>query len=252
MSASQEIPSVISGNTKHAVVARSLMHDIVSGRYPIGAQLPSEPELALSLGVSRQTVRAALRHLRMLGLITGGQGVRSLVCAAAPFHRFGYTFESLHHLLQYAANTKVHVVKREEIRLNVAQSEWLGRKEGEVWWQVQTIRLEPESDDPIASSTILLPYVFGQVLNELDASREAIFSLIERKMGESITEILQNIKVANADAVHATALGIAVGDAVMCVERRYFGRNGNLIEVSRTMHPSDKFEYSMRVRVQET
>ncbi|WP_144148800.1 GntR family transcriptional regulator [Paraburkholderia sp. BCC1884] len=252
MSASQEVPSVISGNTKHAVVARSLMHDIVSGKYPIGAQLPSEPELALSLAVSRQTVRAALRHLRTLGLITGGQGVRSLVCAAAPFHRFGYTFDSLQHLLQYAANTKVHVISREEIRLNPAQSEWLGRKEGEVWWQVQTIRREPETDDPIASSTILLPYVYGHVLDELDASRETIFSLIERKMGESVTEILQNIQIAKVDAVHAAALSIAVGEAVMCIERRYFGRNGNLIEVSRTLHPSDKFEYSMRVRVQET
>lgn len=250
MSDLTQVPSAISGNTKHAVIARALMQDIVSRKYPVGTQLPSEPELAQSLGVSRQTIRVALRHLRDLGLIAGAQGVGSFVKAGAPSTRLGYTFDSIRDLLQYANDTRVRMISRREITLTVEQATWLDRKPGEVWWEVHTVRVSPDSVSPVASSIILLPYVFGQVLTEVEKSSEAIFTLIERRMGESITEIVQNICIAYADELHAHALGVATGEAVMCMERRYFGRNGDLLEVSRTLHPADRFQYGMRVRVQ--
>src|SRR5512141_3252113 len=65
----------IRGTTKHAVVARALLNDIARGKYPVGGMLPSEPQLTTVFGVSRQTIRMALRNLRDLGLIDGAHGV---------------------------------------------------------------------------------------------------------------------------------------------------------------------------------
>lgn len=42
----------------------------------VGDQLPGEPELALRLGMSRQSVREALVAMQALGLVTGRQGSR--------------------------------------------------------------------------------------------------------------------------------------------------------------------------------
>jgi GntR family transcriptional regulator, transcriptional repressor for pyruvate dehydrogenase complex len=57
------------------LVSRQLRENIVSGKVPLGTQLPSEKELARDLGVSRTTVREALRILQAQGLLSGGETV---------------------------------------------------------------------------------------------------------------------------------------------------------------------------------
>ena len=45
---------------------RKLREMIISGKYPSGAKLPPEPQLAAELGLSRNTVREAVRALPFL------------------------------------------------------------------------------------------------------------------------------------------------------------------------------------------
>ncbi|MEV7182178.1 GntR family transcriptional regulator [Kitasatospora sp. NPDC093679] len=52
-------------------IARDLGEDIGRGRFPVGQNLPSERRLATTYGVNRQTVRAALQHLRAQGFVAG-------------------------------------------------------------------------------------------------------------------------------------------------------------------------------------
>src|SRR5437763_2426782 len=58
-------------------VIEQIREAIFSGRYRPGDRLPTERELALQFGVSRVTIRDALRALEATGLIrvkVGGQG----------------------------------------------------------------------------------------------------------------------------------------------------------------------------------
>lgn len=50
-------------------LARSLLEELASGRYPVGARLPAERELATSHNVSRPTVREAIIALEVQGLV---------------------------------------------------------------------------------------------------------------------------------------------------------------------------------------
>ena len=50
-------------------LARSLLEQLASGRYPIGARLPAERELAATFNVSRPTVREAMIALEVQGLV---------------------------------------------------------------------------------------------------------------------------------------------------------------------------------------
>ncbi|MEV6208458.1 GntR family transcriptional regulator [Kitasatospora sp. NPDC051914] len=52
-------------------IARDLGDEIRRGRFPVGQNLPSERQLATEYGVNRQTVRAALQHLRTQGCVAG-------------------------------------------------------------------------------------------------------------------------------------------------------------------------------------
>jgi GntR family transcriptional regulator, transcriptional repressor for pyruvate dehydrogenase complex len=57
-----------------AEVARRLLDHLLSGAVPLGGRIPSERQLAESLGVSRPAVREAIRALGFLGLLEVRQG----------------------------------------------------------------------------------------------------------------------------------------------------------------------------------
>jgi GntR family transcriptional regulator, hexuronate regulon transcriptional repressor len=50
-------------------LARNLLDELASGRYPVGARLPAERELAAAYNVSRPTVREAMIALEVQGLV---------------------------------------------------------------------------------------------------------------------------------------------------------------------------------------
>lgn len=58
------------------VLAEQIKGEIISGKYPEGAMLPPETEMALQLNVSRPTVREALRLLESEGLVSIHPGPR--------------------------------------------------------------------------------------------------------------------------------------------------------------------------------
>jgi GntR family transcriptional repressor for pyruvate dehydrogenase complex len=59
----------------YQLLADELREEITSGRLPPGARLPPEPELCIRSGVSRSTVREALRLLASQHLIVTTRGV---------------------------------------------------------------------------------------------------------------------------------------------------------------------------------
>ncbi len=58
------------------VLASQIKSEIISGKYPEGAMLPPETEMARQLNLSRPTVREALRLLESEGLVTIRPGPR--------------------------------------------------------------------------------------------------------------------------------------------------------------------------------
>jgi DNA-binding FadR family transcriptional regulator len=54
--------------------ANSIRAEISAGRWPVGSRIPIEPQLALLLGVSRGTVREAVKTLVSRGLLEVRQG----------------------------------------------------------------------------------------------------------------------------------------------------------------------------------
>jgi GntR family transcriptional repressor for pyruvate dehydrogenase complex len=65
-------------------VVQAIQTAILERRYPPGAQLPSEHKLSKMLGVSRSSVREAIRHLAAVGLVTTQQGLGVFVAQPRP------------------------------------------------------------------------------------------------------------------------------------------------------------------------
>jgi GntR family transcriptional regulator len=232
------------------VLAAALSSEIRGGTYQIGDRLPSEAELSLRFCVSRHTVRAALRTLHDLGLVSSQQGVGTIVQETRLLTHYSQGFTSAQDLLQYATTTRVRVVERTKVAADAALARQLGCESGEHWWRVRTVRREPASGAVLACSEIHIPLAFGVLVRESIRSRQPIFALIESRFGEKISEIQQEIScVASLGKEEAGYLGVPPGSPALQIQRRYFGTKGRLLEMARSIHPNEVFKYSMRVQL---
>ena len=236
--------------TKHGLVARALTSEIQGGKYQVGDRLPSEPQLSERFGVSRHTVRAALRTLNQQGLVSSQQGIGTQVQETKLVSRYSHSFSSAKDLLQYATTTRVQEIDRKEIAVDAGLAAQFGCKPGEHWWRIRTVRFEPSGRSVVAYSEIHIPLAFGAVLDETAKSRQPIFALIEKRFHETIVEIQQDIVGISAmKPDESTHLKVPQGSPGMEITRRYFGRNGRVLELARSVHPSNLFKYSMRVQL---
>lgn len=235
---------------KHSLISSALSSEILNGKYKIGDLLPSEPELSLRFGVSRNTVRAALRSLQNTGLIVSQQGVGSIVQQTKLVSHYSYGFNSAEDLLQYANTTTGQIIDAIEIEVDEHLSPAFGCKAGEHWWKIRTLRSEPSTGAVLAYSEIHIPLSFGAVVDEARQSGKPIFALIESRFGQTITEIRQDITcIQRVTDDEAGYLKLAPGSPAMQITRRYLGAGGHTLETVRSVHPADTFNYSMRVEL---
>jgi DNA-binding GntR family transcriptional regulator len=104
----------------------ALRADIANGTHPIGTRLPTENELCRRFGVSRHTVREALRVLRDEGLVASRQGAGTTALRRVARSLYTYTVSSVEELLQYASEARYQVDKSSVIAADGALAEKLG------------------------------------------------------------------------------------------------------------------------------
>ena len=76
-------------------VFQDLQSDIIQGRRKSGEQLPTEPSLAATFGVSRTVIREAVARLRNDGLLTARQGAGVFVSTVSLDRAFRMPLQSL-------------------------------------------------------------------------------------------------------------------------------------------------------------
>lgn len=229
-------------------VAHKLIKSIDSKRFTVGSLLPTEEELCAEFGVSRHTIREAIRQLRAQGMLSARRGVGTRVEALNTQTRYSQSLHSLSALAQYAHKTVLEVASTTRVTADAALAEQLGTRVGKAWVHVGGLRRSTDRKGPTSWTDIYVDKAFSGVLKDSGMPRTAIYTLIERKYGETVVEIQQDIKAALVPKEHATALGAKANSPALLITRRYFGTGGRLMEVTMNLHPADRFMYSMRLK----
>jgi len=234
--------------SKYGAVANALIAAIRSGQYQPGDLLPSEPELTRRFGVSRHTVRSALRSLYERGLVISQRGRGTVVQSVVQEPRYHLACNSIEDVLQYAATTPRRVLSRARVTADDALAARLGCAAGYPWWEIHTCRLATHGDVVVASSQIWVPDEFAAAVAELADTDAPLFVLLERRYGCTFAEVRQAMYISRASAQEARDLDVDEGAAVMCVERRFVDERGGLLELSRSVHPARSFRYETLLR----
>jgi DNA-binding GntR family transcriptional regulator len=221
---------------------------IGAGEHPVGSLLPTEIELCARFGVSRHTVREALRSLRESGLVTRRQGSGTQVIAAASRGTYVQSLASVDDVLQYARDTSLEVESRRRVVARGPLARLLGCTPGQRWVAIAALRRAGSGAEPICVTDIYLDPDYASVVPRIGRSRGAVHALIEAEHALRIEEIVQSISAVVLDSGQAERLGSGEGEAALRIVRRYLGPAGRLVEASVSVHPADRFTYSMRIR----
>lgn len=236
----------------YASIAQALLRDISGKRYPVGSLLPTEDALSSRYGVSRHTVRQALRELKEEGVISSHRGVGTRVQAASEQPRVFGGINSVGDLLQFVESTEMRMIARKEIIADAALAAEFNCKRGQAWLQLTLLRRAADQKRPLGHLQVYLRPEYADAFGREKSYRRPIYALIEERCGVRVVEVQQEITAVKLDAAAARALKTAEGEAAMRITRRFLDRNGITVEISVGHYPSGLYTQKSRFRTQRS
>ncbi len=233
-------------------VQHTISQRIHSGEYGPGTQLPSESELSRELGVSRVTVREALRVLAQEKRLVKVQGRGTFVAdnplVVPPSRNFTGSLEDLYDQLERVSVKQIHITTvavtddmRSKLGLNPEDKE-----------AVRIKRTRHVDDEPYAYTINLLPLEIGRHLNKENLENSPLVRILEEDLKIQIAGADETIMAAAADTEVAQALDIPFLSPVMHVTRVLFTTDEKPLQIVDSYYRADKFHYSIHLtRVQD-
>jgi GntR family transcriptional regulator len=236
--------------TRYAQVARHLTESIGNGRFPVGSTLPTELELCEQYGASRHTIRAAIRELQELGMVSRRKKAGTRVEAASPTSGYRQSLASVEDLVQFgAAHTRV-VQTIEEVVADRKLAKELGCAVDRSWLRISSLRMSGEArSPPIGWTDVYVDAAYSDLRDVVrDKPGVLISELIESRYGRRIAEIRQDVQAILLTKKLAGKMGTDPGLPALRILRRYLDQAGEAFEISVTVHPADRFTFSMRLQ----
>lgn len=235
---------------QYALVAQRLMDDIASGRYPVGTLLPAELDLCTQFGVSRHTMREAIRRLLERGLVTRQRGIGTTVKASRVENQYVQTTAKITDLPRYVEDTRLVTTQAEDVIADEALAAVLKCPPGQRWVKVTGYRNVNKGKLPMALTDIYISAAYGGIRKLIGTMKVPVYTLLERQYSLTIVEVQQEISATIIGAADAKRLSVKPGSAGLVVTRRYLSDNDHTIEVAVNLHPADRYSYSMSLRLQ--
>jgi len=234
-----------SGGKRYRQVAERLIEDIHNGKFPVGSRLPGELELVDAFGVSRHTVREALRRLEELGLIGRRQGVGTVVLTREPTRSYVQAVRSPAALLQYPEGCLLAVRSVEEIRAGRALARLLQCRTGAAWLHVSCLRRFEDERPPVCWVDLYLLPEYRAIVPRIGRKPGLVHELIQQEHGQQVGSVDVTIMARATTARIAGPLGVEPGSPSLTVVRRYTSPEGRLFLASVSEHPGDRFTYTL-------
>ncbi len=242
--------SRVAGQPRYAVVAQALTEDILSGRYSVGAILPSEHALCTQFDISRHTTREALRRLQALGLVTRRAGVGTQVKSNHIAQRYVQVGDTISDLYQYAKDMVLNVLEMTDIEADADAAALLGCSKGQAWSKLRGVRVTDGGDEVVALMDAYIARTYRGVLGDIDGADLPIWSLIESRYGVVPAEVRQQISATTLSRAEAENLSAREGDPALRITRHYLTEALDVYEVAISLYPAERFTYSNTLRIE--
>lgn len=217
---------------------------IHSGRFPPGSKLPPEPVLAEAIGVSRGTLREAVRALEQEGILRRQHGTGTFV-TGAPRLRNNLSFNSgvtqFIESMGLRAGTKELLVREEHASAGVASA--LQLPEGEPVLVVE--RLRTADGQPIVHSTDIVPRRLYPGPLERVYRVQSMYEFLQEQCGQTVEYGIARIKPAAADRRLARKLQVSHGTLLLILEQVDYNAQDRRVLYSIEYHRASAVDFSV-------
>lgn len=219
---------------------RQLHDDLVArlGAGEFDPGFPGEVELQRDYGVSRHTVREALRGLREAGLIDSGRGRSTRVRSTTIEQPLGGLYSLYRQVEALGLEQRSEVLGLERTHDAEVAAE-LGLPADDALVRLERVRLA--DDEPLAHDVVWLPASVADGLLEVDFTHAALYDELARVAGTRPTGGRERITAVSADDDTARLLAIAPGAACLAIERLGQLADGTPVEYRRSTVRGDRY-----------
>jgi GntR family transcriptional regulator len=234
-----------------AQAASIIRRAIEDERWPVGDRLPGEPQLATELGISRATLRDAIRMLVSDGLLDRRHGVGTFVLRVpTPTIERGidelFSLGSAIEQLGYAPTAGRHSSALESSPAVV--SDELRLRRGAHVVHLTRVRLADGrpvilcddyfSVDLLAPHRLTADHVEAEVV-----SRGSLYAWFEERLGLPIDTALTRIEPVAASPAVASSLAVPRGAALLRLRQTHSTANGQPVLYSENVHNSEVMQF---------
>ena len=221
-----------------------LRDHILSNRLQRDHALPSESQLAETYGVSRITIRGALKILEENRLIVRRQGIGTFVGDRIPDVPMRVAMRDQRaHIEELARYTSRKLLELDQGPAPAEVSRWFGASPEEVFYKVVRLR---SAARPVLLLTSYTPEWLGSQLSREEYDNDAHYVLL-RRAGIRFESGEQIISATLADPVSAAYLNIDVGSPLIRMVFFDFDQNGNPVRHLQVVASPSEFEIHMRI-----
>lgn len=221
-------------------ISVALIGEIHSGAWPVGAKLPTEAALVERFGVSRNTVREALREIQDQGYLSKRRGTASVIVRTSAEQGFVNSIRSVEELVEYANGAHNTLLSSERIILMEDQAQILDCEPGREWQRLQILRRREADSTPFCYSEVFLDPAYANAIGP-DDGLAGVYSTIEQNFGIVIGRVVQEIEAAEATSNIALRLQIPVGSPILRAKTTFYSSAEKVVEIGLAHFAAGRF-----------
>ncbi|MHB8220746.1 MAG: GntR family transcriptional regulator [Acidimicrobiales bacterium] len=203
----------------------------------ISEDFPGEMALVAEYGISRNTVRQAVGHLREAGVVAAARGRRPRVIDTGTERAVGI-LSSLFESVEHAGLPQFSKVRAVGLTVWSPAAALLGRHPSSQLFYLERLRLA--DGHPLALDHLWMPAEIGSPLLDADFSRTSVYGELARRTGQRVTSGREEICAVVPDDHQCSLLGIGPRIGAVVIERIGCAA-GEPIEYRKTLVRGDRF-----------
>lgn len=210
-----------------------------------GTRLPAERELSEQLGVSRDTLRRALKHLEELQRIEIRQGAGIFVLAkplASQLKLMSFSEE----MQQLGLTPSNQLLCNEVVQADVKLASKMNLAPGSELYLVRRLRLA--DGVPVAIERVYLPRTAFPDLAIQELSSGSLYGLLHDQYEIVVDQATQQISATVVNDEEADLLQIPAFSPALLAERIVYDEQGRIIELAKSLYRADRYRFNVLVQ----
>jgi GntR family transcriptional regulator len=225
----------------HLQIRNLVKNDVFKGTYT--EKIPPEHELMDKYGVSRATIRRAIRTLIDEGVLESRQGLGTFV-AVRPIEEWLGNLSTFFDIIgELGLHPNIKVLKQ-----GVTEAPQDAAKIFGVSRLYETVRLRQANDTPVVLETQYYPLEIGEKLARLDLNNVSTYDVLETELGVSLWEAKQTIGAIIPGAEEKKLLGMTAEPSCALLSKRLvLGHDGRPLEYEKSIYRADIYAFRINL-----